>query len=49
MTYRVWVSFSGGAYYDVEANNESDARSIALEEADPFDCQEWDFDTEIEN
>ena len=47
-TYKVWVSFSGCACYDVVADSEDEARDNALEIADPYDCEQWDFDTDIE-
>ena len=43
MKYKVWISFSGCAAYDIEADSEDEARDIAMEEADPFDCDAWDF------
>ena len=49
MTYKVWVSFSGCACYEVEANDEDEARDIAIEMADIYDCLEWDFDAEVED
>lgn len=47
-TYKVWVSFNGCALYEVEANDRDEARDIAMDMADPFDCEEWDFDTAFE-
>lgn len=41
--YTVWISFSGCAAYDIEADSEDEARDIAIEEADVNDCDEWDY------
>lgn len=49
MTYKVWVTFSGCACYEVEASDEDEARENAIQQAEPFDCDAWDFDTEIED
>ena len=49
MTYKVWINFRGCAMYEVEADSEDEARDAAIEMADPFDCDEWDFDTDIED
>jgi hypothetical protein len=43
-TYTVWVNFSGCAKYTIEANSEDEAREIAMEDADAFDCDAWDYD-----
>ena len=49
MKYTVWVMFNGCARYEIEAKNEDEARTIAIDESDPYDCYEWDFDAEIED
>lgn len=41
--YEVWVSFSGGAYYTVEADSENEAREKAGDYADIYDCGEWSY------
>lgn len=46
--YKVWVTFSGCADYVVMAEDEEEAKDIAINEADVFDCMAWDYDAEIE-
>lgn len=48
--YKVWISFSGCAAYDIEADSEDEARDMAMEEADTSDCDSWDFEVDdVEN
>lgn len=48
--YKVWISFSGCAAYDIEADSEDEARDMAMEEADTLDCDSWDLEVDgIEN
>ena len=44
--YKVWISFSGCAAYDIEADSEDEARDMAMEEADTSDCDSWDFEVD---
>ena len=44
--YEVWVSFSGCAKYVVEAESPAEAGEIAVEKADVFDCDCWDYDAD---
>jgi hypothetical protein len=44
--YKVWICFSGVVAYDVEANSEDEARDIAMEQADAFDCDSWDYEVD---
>jgi hypothetical protein len=44
--YKVWISFSGCAAYDIDADSDEEARNIAMEEADADDCDEWDYDVD---
>ena len=44
--YEVWVNFSGWEKYIIEAESSAEAREIALEKADAFDCDEWDYDAD---
>ena len=44
--YEVWVNFSGCEKYVVEAESPAEAREIAVEKADVFDCDTWDYDAE---
>ena len=46
--YKVWVMFSGCAQYTIMAENEEEARDIAIDQADVYDCMEWDYDAEVE-
>lgn len=48
MIYEVWVTFSGCAKYEIEASNAEEARNLAVEQADPYDCEQWDYDAEID-
>lgn len=38
--YRVMICYSGAVYFDVEANNEEEAKKIAQEEFDEVDDRE---------
>lgn len=42
--YIVNVVMSTCVAIEVEAHDEDEARNIALEEADPFTADEWDYD-----
>lgn len=42
--YIVNVVMSTCVAIEVEAHDENEARNIALEEADPFTADEWDYD-----
>lgn len=44
--YKVWISFSGCAAYDIEADSAEEASNIAMEEANANDCEEWDYDVD---
>ena len=44
--YEVWVNFSGCEKYVVEAESPAEAREIAMEKADAFDCDCWDYDAD---
>lgn len=44
--YRVQINFWGCAEYDIEADSEDEARNIAMEEADAYDCHEWDCEVD---
>ena len=44
--YEVWVSLCGATKVTVYANSEEEARELAIEAADPFDIDQWDFDAE---
>ena len=44
--YEVWVIFSGCEKYVVEAESPAEASEIAMEKADAFDCDTWDYDAE---
>ena len=47
--YRVWVDIRGGYYTTIEADNPTDAFDIAIDEADIYNCMEWDFDADVES
>lgn len=42
--YLVEVVMSACVAIEVEAHDEEEARSLALEEADPFTVDDWDYD-----
>ena len=42
--YLVNVTMSSCVEVEVEAQNEEEARNLALEEADPFMVDDWDYD-----
>ena len=44
--YKVWINFSGCAAYDIEADSEDEARDMAIEKAEPFDCDSWDYEVD---
>lgn len=48
MIYEVWVNFSGCAKYEIEASSEEEAKDLAIEQAEPYDCDEWDYEAEID-
>ena len=48
MEYRVWVDLRGGYYTTIEANNPDEAMDLAIADADPFECMEWDIDADVE-
>jgi hypothetical protein len=43
--YRIWVDIRGGYYTTVKAEDLQEALNIALDEADAFNCEEWDYET----
>ena len=43
-TYRIWVDIRGGYYTKVEAENLDEAIEIAIDDADPYRVNEWDYD-----
>ena len=46
--YVVEVIVSTCVAIEIEANDEAEARAIALEEADPHMIDDWDYDEEEE-
>ena len=44
--YIVEVVMSTCVAIEVEARNENEARTLAIEEADPFTVYEWDYDVD---
>ena len=42
--YLVNVTMSSCVEVEVEAHNEEEAPNLAVEEADPFMVEEWDYD-----
>ena len=42
-TYTVWISFSGCASYEVEAESEDEAIDMAMNMAEVSDCDDWDY------
>lgn len=42
--YVVEVVMSTCVEVEVEAQNEEEARELAIEKADPFDVYDWDYD-----
>ena len=42
--YIVSVAMSTCVDIEVEASNEKEAKELAIEEANPFDVEDWDYD-----
>lgn len=42
--YNVTITFYSTVDYEIEADSEDEARMIALENADSYDCDEFDCD-----
>lgn len=46
MRFEVWVTMGAAVRVIVEADSEEEARDLAIETADPFDVDGWDFDVD---
>lgn len=45
--YKIWVDVRGGYYVTIPADSLQEALDIAMDEADAFNVNEWDYDVEV--